>query len=275
MRVDSHQHFWNYNPVSHAWISSEMEVIKKDFLPLDLAPLLKEGDIGGCVAVQADQSEEETEFLLQCAKEYPFILGVVGWLDLCSKDIEQKLKNYSKYPKLKGLRHIVQDEDDDYFMLRPDFLEGISKLGDFRLTYDILVYPKQLPAAIELVKMFPEQLFVLDHIAKPNINGSIDKEWKHRIAELGSFQNVYCKASGMVTETSWGAWKPQDFYPYLDIVFESFGKDRIMFGSDWPVCLLSAQYQKVLCILKKYLVQFPASTQNQIMGLNAKEFYNL
>ncbi|WP_420604187.1 amidohydrolase family protein [Flagellimonas sp.] len=275
MRIDSHQHFWNYDPVTHAWINSQMEVIKKDFLPSDLAPILKDSQMDGCVAVQADQSEKETDFLLQCAKENPFILGVVGWLDLCSEDIEQILESYSKYPKLKGLRHIVQDEADDHFMLRPSFLRGISKLEAHGFTYDILIYPKQLTAAVELVKMFPKQRFVLDHIAKPVIDGNIDGEWQRRIQELGSSKNVYCKVSGMVTETSWNAFDNRDFHPYLDVVFKSFATDKIMFGSDWPVCLLSAPYSRVLSILNEYLKQFSEEVQNRIMGLNAQEFYNL
>lgn len=275
MRIDSHQHFWNYDPVTHAWINSQMEVIKKDFLPTDLHPILEDGKMDGCVAVQADQSEQETDFLLKCAKEHTFVLGVVGWLDLCSEDIGQKLDTYSKYPLLKGLRHIVQDEADDNFMLRPDFLRGMSKLEAHQLTYDILIYPKQLSAAVELVKMFPKQRFVLDHIAKPVINGSIDGEWKRSIQELGSSKNVYCKVSGMVTETSWNAFKDEDFYPYLDVVFESFTKNRIMFGSDWPVCLLSAPYSRVLSIMNEYLKQFSKEVHNQVMGLNAQEFYNL
>nr|WP_299174940.1 amidohydrolase family protein [uncultured Allomuricauda sp.] len=275
MRIDSHQHFWNYDPVTHAWINPQMEVIKKDFLPSNLAPILKHAQMDGCVAVQAEQSEKETDFLLQCAKENPFVLGVVGWLDLCSQDIEQKLDSYSKYPKLKGLRHIVQDEADDHFMLKPNFLRGISKLETYGFTYDILIYPKQLPAAVELVKMFPKQRFVLDHIAKPVINGNIDSKWEHRIQQLGSFKNVYCKVSGMVTETSQNAFDNEDFHPYLDIVFKSFATNRIMFGSDWPVCLLSASYPRVLSILDAYLKQFSEEVQNQVMGLNAQEFYNL
>ncbi|KAB7529058.1 amidohydrolase family protein [Flagellimonas olearia] len=275
MKIDSHQHFWRYSPSSHAWIDSTMGVLKKDFLPEDLEPLLQNHELDGCVAVQADQSEAETEFLLKCAEEHPFIKGVVGWLDLCAEDIEEKLQEYSKNPLLKGLRHIVQDEPDDYFMLRPEFLRGISLLEKYGLTYDILIFPKHLSSALELVKLFPNQPFVVDHIAKPKINGKIEPCWEHYMNQLGQQDHVYCKASGMVTEAKWGKWSKSDFIPYLDVVFQSFGADRIMFGSDWPVCLLSAEYKQVNCILTQYLTKYPRESRKQVMGLTAQKFYKL
>ncbi len=244
-------------------------------MPTDLAPLLQNNKIDGCVAIQADQSEKETDFLLDCAKEHTFIKGVVGWLDLCADDIEDKLQKYSKFPMLKGLRHIVQDEPDEYFMLRPDFRRGISLLEKYGLTYDILIYPKQLSSALELVRTFPNQPFVLDHIAKPKIDGKIDSFWAHYIKELGQQDNVCCKISGMVTEASSGKWHKKDFVPYLDVVFESFGPERIMFGSDWPVCLLSGQYEEVLDIVQKYLLKYPKDVRENVRGLNAISFYNL
>nr|WP_293303360.1 amidohydrolase family protein [Allomuricauda sp.] len=275
MKIDSHQHFWRYNPSSHAWIDSTMGVLKKDFLPEDLEPLLQNHELDGCVAVQADQSEAETDFLLKCAEEHPFIKGVVGWLDLCAEDIEEKLQEYSKNPLLKGLRHIVQDEPDDYFMLRPEFLRGVSLLEKYGLTYDILIFPKHLSSALELVKLFPNQPFVVDHIAKPKINGKIEPCWEHYMNQLGQQDHVYCKASGMVTEAKWGKWSKSDFIPYLDVVFQSFGAERIMFGSDWPVCLLSAEYKQVNCILTQYLTKYPRESRKQVMGLTAEKFYKL
>ncbi|MDC6361682.1 MULTISPECIES: amidohydrolase family protein [Flavobacteriaceae] len=275
MKIDSHQHFWRYNPSSHAWIDSTMGVLKKDFLPEDLEPLLQNHELDGCVAVQADQSEAETDFLLKCAEEHPFIKGVVGWLDLCSEDIEEKLQEYSKNPLLKGLRHVVQDEPDEYFMLRPEFLRGISLLEKYGLTYDILIFPKHLSSALELVKLFPNQPFVVDHIAKPKINGKIEPCWEHYMNQLGQQDHVYCKASGMVTEAKWGKWSKSDFIPYLDVVFQSFGAERIMFGSDWPVCLLSAEYKQVNCILTQYLTKYPRESRKQVMGLTAEKFYKL
>ncbi len=275
IKIDSHQHFWKYHPNTHGWIDSSMETIKKDFLPTDLQPLLKKNGISGCIAVQAQQSEEETLFLLHLADKYDFIKGVVGWLDLCAADIDEKLQKYSKYPKLVGLRHVVQDEPDANFMLRPDFKKGISLLQKQGLTYDILIYPKQLPAALELVKLFPEQPFVIDHIAKPKIDGTMDKVWGSYISELGKCENVYCKISGMVTETAWGSWSKNDFVPYLDKVFASFGPEKIMFGSDWPVCLLSAQYGEVIEIIESYLTHVQKDVREKIMGLNSLKYYGV
>lgn len=275
MTIDSHQHFWKYLPSTHAWIDDSMAILKKDFMPMDLGPILQKNNVGGCVAVQAEQSERETNFLMKCAKEYPFIKGVVGWLDLCADNIEGKLEAYSKYSILKGLRHIVQDEPDDFFMLRPEFQRGISLLEKYGLTYDILIYPKQLISALILVKTYPYQPFVIDHIAKPRMDGTLDANWIQQIKELGKQDNVFCKISGMVTEATWGKWKKEDFTPYLDVVFEAFDFNRIMFGSDWPVCLLSGQYKEVLDIVRNYLLKFPKDVQKKVMGLNAISFYNL
>ncbi|MEM9648027.1 MAG: amidohydrolase family protein [Bacteroidota bacterium] len=275
MFIDSHQHFWKYNPSTHDWIDASMASLQRDFMPKDLKELLALNSFDGCVAVQADQSESETDFLLKCSEKNPYIKGVVGWLDLRANDIGEKLQAYSANTMLKGLRHIVQDEQDDYFMLRPDFQRGIDLLVKYGLCYDILVYQKQLPAALELVKNFPDQPFVLDHIAKPKIDGTVDLCWTHYIKELGKHTNIACKVSGLVTEAAWGKWKKQDFVPYLDVVFDAFGPERLMFGSDWPVCLLSATYNEVLEILEDYLNQFPEDVKAKVMGLNAISFYKL
>jgi L-fuconolactonase len=275
MNIDSHQHFWKYNPQRNGWITDEMSFLKRDFLPKDLIEELRGSGIDGSIAVQADQSEEETEFLLKLAEQHDWISGVVGWLDLSSDMLPARLAHFSPFKKLRGLRHIVQSETDDRFMLRQDFCRGIARLRDFDLTFDILIYPRQLPAAIELVSKFPEQKFVLDHIAKPAIRtGQIDSWAKHLLA-LAANPNVYCKVSGLVTEANWTHWRPADFYPYLDVIFDAFGADRLMFGSDWPVCLLAATYGQVRNLLADHMTRSRIAAQEKIFGLNAIEFYKL
>jgi len=275
MVIDSHQHFWKYDPVTYGWIDDSMKVLQRDFLPLDLGPILQNNGIDGCVAVQADQSERETEFLLKLAGENEFIKGVVGWVDLRAEDANKRLAYFSQNEKLKGVRHIVQEEPDPEFMLRKDFQNGIKHLTEFGLTYDILVYPHQLAAAVLLSRAFPEQKFVLDHIAKPRISESLDKEWVNNIKELASNPNVSCKVSGMVTETTNFKWQQEDFSPFMDVVLDAFGWQRIMYGSDWPVCLLGADYKEVITIAKDYISKLSDNERAGIMGLNAKEFYAL
>ncbi|MDN5205432.1 amidohydrolase family protein [Fulvivirgaceae bacterium BMA10] len=273
MRIDSHQHFWNYDPVRDAWIDETMGVIRRDFTPNDLAPILQQNSFDGCIAVQADQSEDETDFLLGLAEKNDFIKGVVGWLDLRADNIEERLHLYNNRPKLVGIRHIVQSEPDDNFMLGTAFQYGIGKLKSFDLAYDILIFPKQLPAAIKLVEKFPDQKFVLDHIAKPLIKDRMLQPWKDQIEELAKAENVLCKVSGMVTEADWKLWEPMDFNPYLDVVFEAFGTDRLMFGSDWPVCLLASDYGRVVDIVQQYMRGFDKDDQEKVFGRNAMEFY--
>lgn len=274
MKIDAHQHFWQFDPVRDAWIDDAMSVIRRDFLPEDLQPLLTANGIDGCVAVQADQSETETEFLLDLAAKNEHIKGVVGWVDLRKKNVKERLAHYAKNQLFKGVRHIAQGEADD-FLLRPDVQHGIGFLAHYDLTYDILVFARQLPAVIELVKAFPQQKFVLDHLAKPQISQGLDKEWQGHIAALVEYPNVFCKLSGMVTETDNFKWKKSDFTPFLDVIFTSFGTDRVMYGSDWPVCLLAADYGKQLNILQEYISDFPEFEQSKIMGGNAASFYNL
>ena len=274
MIIDSHQHFWKYMPERDTWIDETMEVLRRDFLPEDLAPILKANQVSGCIAVQADQSEEETEFLLSCAAAHPFIKGVVGWVDLCASNLDERLAFFSKKPLLKGVRHMVQAENEDFLLLE-EVQRGIGKLSKYNLTYDLLVFPHQLPAAVTLVKQFPEQKFVLDHLAKPAISEPISKTWLTQIGRLSENQNVFCKFSGMVTETKGYQFEADDFAPFLDVVFEHFGPDRILFGSDWPVCLLAAQYQNVLRIITNYLNAFDQSVKNKVLEENAIAFYNL
>jgi L-fuconolactonase len=274
MIIDSHQHFWKYDPVRDAWIDDTMEVIRKDFLPKDLKPILEKNGVGGCIAVQADQSEEETNFLLECARQNPFIKGVVGWVDLTDEQLESRLAHFASNPLFKGVRHIVQAEKEDY-LLREDVQKGISKLAKHKLTFDILIFPHQLPAAIQMVEKFPNQQFVLDHIAKPTISAPIENEWKENIAALSEFKNVSCKISGMVTETENFVFSDEVFTPFMDHVFASFGANRILFGSDWPVCLLAADYNKVFALINDYLGLHSAKTKAQVLGINATKIYNL
>ncbi|KAA5821889.1 amidohydrolase family protein [Algibacter amylolyticus] len=274
MIIDSHQHFWIYDAVRDSWIDETMSVIRKDFLPKDLKPILDANHVEGCIAVQADQSEKETEFLLQCAEQNPFIKGVVGWVDLCDDNVEARLSHFSKNKNLKGIRHIVQAEKDD-FVLGEDFQRGISKLSTFNLVYDILVFPSQLENAIKLVEKFPDQKFVLDHIAKPQISEGLNEKWVKNIKQLAAYKNVACKISGMVTETENFNWTPDQFTPFLDSIVNAFGTDRIMFGSDWPVCLLAGEYKSVLQLIENYFIDFSNEDKKLIMGRNAIKYYNL
>lgn len=274
MIIDSHQHFWIYDPDRDTWIDDTMTLIRKDFLPVDLSPIYSKNNISGCVAVQADQSEQETKFLLQLASENDFIKGVVGWLDLSSHYLEESLEKYAREVKLKGLRHIVQSEPEG-FMLQKEFLEGISQLAKFHLTYDILIFPHQLQEAKEMVNQFPQQKFVIDHLAKPYIeSGKID-QWSDDIKSIAAYENVYCKLSGMVTEADWQNWNKEEFFPYLEVAYQAFGEERLMYGSDWPVCLLGGEYEDILDIIHSYLSKYGNSSREKIMRGNAINFYNL
>jgi len=275
MRIDSHNHFWKYHPLKDAWITEDMKAIQQDFLPADLLPLLKKNNIDGCVAIQADQSEEETHFLLQLAQENEFIKGVVGWVDFSSKKIEERLDYFSQFEKLKGFRHIVQGEVADDFLLGTDFCNGIEKLAKYNFTYDILILPKHLPVAFEFVKKFPNQKFVLDHLAKPNFKQTDFTQWENGIINIATCPNVYCKVSGMVTEAEWKNWKKEDFTYCLDVVTTAFGVNRLLFGSDWPVSLQSATYEESCGIVTHYFSEFSTEDQRKLWEENAKFFYNL
>ncbi len=274
MKIDAHQHFWQYNAVKHAWMDDSMRVIKKDFLPTQLAPILLANQIDGCVAVQADQTEQETDFLIELASNNPFIKAVVGWVDLKAPNLVERLAYYQQYSIVKGFRHILQGEDPS-FMLSPEFINGIGQLANYGFTYDILIYPKHLSAALELVKQFPNQHFVIDHLAKPFIKDGNIADWKTGMHALAQYSNVFCKISGMVTEADWLHWKEADFTPYLDAVVASFGIERIMFGSDWPVCLVAASYEKMAAVVTNYFSQFSAAEQDLVFGKNAINFYHL
>lgn len=275
MRIDSHQHFWKYNPVKDAWITNEMNILQRDFLPEDLHSLLQHNNIDGCVAVQVDQSETETDFLLQLAKENDIIKGVVGWVDLRADNLEERLDYFSENKKLKGFRHIVQAEPEDDFLLREDFCNGIKKLANYDFTYDILIFPKHLKNAVAFVKKIPQQPFVIDHLSKPNFKKGDFSQWEKDIRSIASFPNVYCKISGMVTEADWKNWEENDFEYCLDVVTEAFGINRLMFGSDWPVCLLAATYQETANIVHRYYSKFSLTEQEKFWSKNAIDFYHL
>jgi L-fuconolactonase len=275
MRIDSHQHFWKYNPAHQVWMTDQMAVLRRDYLPGELKPLLSASGFEGTIAVQARQMVEETEWLLQLADQHDFIKGVVGWVDLCSANLRGQLERYARHRKLVGVRHVVHDELDDQFMLRPEFRRGIALLPEFNLTYDLLVFPRHLPVAVGLVRAFPEEAFALDHIAKPAIRNGQVSPWKEDLKTLARFDNVTCKLSGMVTEAKWKQWRPEEFHVYLDIVIAAFGTDRVMIGSDWPVCTLSGEYAAVMGIVIDYLRQFPVAVREGILGGNCAEFYRL
>ncbi len=275
MRTDAHQHFWNYDPAEYAWIGAGMETLRRSFGPTDLSPLLAAEAIDGCIAVQARQSLDETRWLLDLAREHDFIRGIVGWIDLRADEAADQLDLFADEPKLVGIRHVVQDETDDEFLLREDFRRGVALLAERGLVYDVLIYPRQLPAALRFVDRFPEQPFVLDHLAKPLIKDGIREPWAAQVRELAKRPNVACKVSGMVTEADWTRWRPDDFTPYLDTVFEAFGEERLLFGSDWPVCLLAADYPAVTRIVTRWAEALGDTAREKLFGGNAGRIYGL
>ncbi|MGO9640416.1 MAG: amidohydrolase family protein [Candidatus Acidiferrales bacterium] len=275
MRIDAHQHFWKFDPVRDAWITEEMGVLRRDFLPEDLAPELSANRMDASIAVQADQSEDETLFLLDLAEKHPQIAGVVGWVNFSAPNIRERLRYFSRFPKLRGFRHIVQAEPDDRFLLREDFLRGISCLKEFGFTYDVLIYPKQLPAAVEFVQRFPDQPFIVDHIAKPLVKEKEVSSWSKHMRALAAASNVSCKVSGLITEGDWKRWRPEEFHPYLDVVFDAFGPERLLFGSDWPVCLLAGTYHQVRQLVENYIRSRPQREKDNIFGGNAAHFYGV
>lgn len=273
-RIDSHQHFWEYSEEQYPWIQPDWK-IRRSFLPGDLQPHLRDAGLDGCIAVQARQTIEETRWLLSLAKSDDFIRGVVGWVDLRATDVRQQLLEFRDESKLVGVRHVVQDEPDDQFMLGEAFQRGIAALEEFGWVYDILIFPKQLPAAIELVRKFPKQIFVLDHLAKPFIKNQIHEPWATQIRELAKFPNVSCKVSAMVTEADWNNWKPADFAFYMDTVYSEFGEDRVLYGSDWPVALLAGTYRQVYDLAANHFKKLTPAAQAKLFGENATRIYRL
>ncbi|CAN5333503.1 amidohydrolase family protein [soil metagenome] len=275
MKLDAHQHFWIYNKEEFSWINDEMKVLRRDFLPEDLNSELEKKGYDGSLAVQASQTEQENIFLLELAEKHRSIKGVVGWVDLQADDVQTKLEKYAENSKLKGVRHIVQSEPDLEFLLRPKFLKGIGLLKNFNLNYDILIFPQHLKVAAEFVSKFPDQKFVLDHLAKPYIKNQKISEWENDLKLLASFPHVHAKISGLVTEASWSSWKKADFKPYLEVALEAFGADRLMIGSDWPVCLVAGTYEEVIDLTEHFISNLSIEEQKKITGENARKFYNL
>lgn len=275
MIIDTHHHFWNYTPVDFGWLNDEMSAIKRNFLPADLKKTISNTEVSGVVSVQARQCMEETDWLLKIAAENDFIKGIVGWVPLVSKSIHSILEKYSSDTLLKGVRHVVQVEPDPDFILGVDFNKGIRLLNYFNLVYDILIFEHQLPNTIRFVEQHPNQVFVLDHIAKPKIKENEIYNWQKNIQELSNHENVYCKISGMVTEASFKEWTVEQLQPYFDVVLETFSPERLMFGSDWPVCLVATSYSKWIEIIKSQVMQLSKHEQHMIFYENATRVYHL
>ena len=275
MRVDSHQHFWRYDPLEYAWIDDSMTALRRDFLPPDAKREMDGAGFDACIAVQARQTIEETRWLLELANRHPFIAGVVGWVDLQANDVREQLAGLAQQRKLVGIRHIVQSEPDERFLLRLAFCRGIAALAEFGLTYDLLVYPRHLRVAAEFVARFERQPFVLDHMGKPGIRGGEIERWAHDIRALAAAPNVWCKVSGLVTEADWARWTPAAIRPYLDVVFECFGAERLMIGSDWPVCTVAGDYERTMAVVVDYLAARPAAERAAVLGGTAAKLWNL
>ncbi len=274
-KIDAHHHLWQYQIADYGWIDDNMSALKRDFLPADLERELRAAGIDGAVAVQARQTLGETSWLLDLASRSAFIRGVVGWAPISSENFPAELERLRSQEKLKGLRHVIQDEPDDNFILGEKFNAGISRLKDTSLVYDILIFEKHLPATIQFVDRHPHQVFVLDHAAKPKIRDRAMDPWRAHVAELARRENVYCKISGMVTEANWLSWSKEDLLPYLEVVLESFRPQRLMVGSDWPVCLLATSYGNWFKTLNELLGELSRTEKDQVFGMTASKVYHL
>lgn len=274
-RVDAHQHFWRYDAAEYGWIDDSMAALRRDFLPDDLARETTRAGIDACIAVQARQTLEDTRWLLSLADVHPLIAGVVGWVDLQSPSVRDELETLGRHPKLVGIRHLAQSEPDDRFLLRPPFLRGLALLEEFGLAYDILIYSHHLPSAAELAGLLPRQRFVLDHLAKPAIRGGERQVWERDLRALAAHANVWAKLSGLVTEADWARWTPADIRPYLDVAFDCFGWERLMIGSDWPVCTLAGDYARTMAVVTDYVARCPVHERQAVLGGNALRFWNL
>lgn len=275
MRIDAHQHFWIFDKERDSWINDEMQVIQRNFMPTDLAPLLRQSDIDGVVAVQASQSDQETQFLIDLSTMYAMVKGVVGWIDLQADDIEERLNQYKDIKVVKGFRHIVEGEEDADFLVRSAFLNGLEKLTENEYTYDLLIRPRHYSSTLACVEANPNQVFILDHMAKPSIKTGEFDEWAVFISQLSSFRNVNCKISGLVTEAEWDSWKKEDYVKYVDHALASFGIDRVMYGSDWPVCLLASSYGEWVNLIESLTEQLSVDEKKAFFGGNAARIYKL
>lgn len=273
-RIDAHHHLWRYTKEEYGWIGPGMEALARDFLSGDIENELKACGIAGTIVVQAQQTIVETDWLLSVTESSQVIRGVVGWAPLCSGELGRVLEKWSSQKKLKGLRHVIQDEPDCEFMLRQDFNAGVSALQGTGLVYDILIYERHLRAAIAFVDRHPEQVFVLDHVAKPRIKDGTMEPWRSEIVELAKRENVYCKVSGMMTESNWRTWTAEDLRPYFEVALSAFGPKRLMFGSDWPVCLLAASYRKWFDTVKEFVSPLTGGEQALILGEVARAVYS-
>ena len=273
MKIDGHQHFWRYDAKEYGWIGEEMKALRRDFLPEHLKKEIETAGIDGVVSVQARQIVDETRWLLDMAEENEFIKGVVGWVELALRGVGKELERFASHPKLKGVRHVLQDEPANDLMDSDDFNAGIRMLGEFGLVYDILIFERHLPQAIRFVDRHPNQPFVLDHIAKPLIKDRVLSPWRENLRELARRENVSCKISGMVTEADRRKWKPSDFTPYIDTVMECFGARRVFVGSDWPVCTVAGSYSDVMGIVATYIERLSPTEQTAIWGENAQRIY--
>ena len=275
MSIDAHQHFWKYSAAEYGWIDDSMATLRRDFLAADAVREMASAGVDACVAVQARQSLEETRWLLSLAEGHPQIAGVVGWFDLQSADVWAQLDRFAAHPKLVGVRHIVQSEADDRFLVRPAFRRGIAQLEAFGLPYDLLIYPRHLPVATEFVSQFERQRFVLDHLGKPDIRGGERRIWERDLRRLAAHPNVYAKLSGLVTEADHARWTPAQIRPYLDVAFDCFGAERLMIGSDWPVCTVAAEYARTMAVVTDYVATLGGSDREAVLGGNAKRFWDL
>ena len=275
MIVDAHQHFWRYDPLEHSWIDESMQALRRDFLPAHLEPLIRAQGVERTIAVQASQTTAETDWLLQLAGAHEFIGGVIGWVDLQADDVDARIERVARNRKLVGIRHVVQSEPDDRFLLRPAFGRGIAALAPHRLPYDILIYPRHLAVASDFVEHFDSQTFVLDHLAKPDIRGGAIDRWARDLRRLAEHPQVWCKVSGLVTEANRASWRPRDLEPYLDVAFDCFGAGRLIAGSDWPVCTLAADYSRTMAVLRDYLERRTAEERAAVLGGNAAKVWRL
>jgi L-fuconolactonase len=277
MRIDAHQHFWHYQVAEYDWIDDSMAALRRDFLPPDSERAMAAIRFDACVAVQARQTLEETRWLLSLSDAHPSIAGVVGWVDLQAgaSHVHAQLEPFAAHPKFVGVRHIVQSEPDDRFLLRPRLLEGLAVLAEYGLAFDLLIYRRHLAVAVECVARFPDHRFVLDHLAKPDIRGREIDTWERDIRALALHPNVFAKLSGLITEADWRRWTADQIRPYLDVAFDAFGWQRLMIGSDWPVCLVAASYVQTMDVVTDYIAARPAPEQDAILGGNAQRFWRL
>ena len=275
MKIDAHHHFWQYDSKTYSWMNDKMNILKVDYQPADLRSEISSVGIDGVVSVQADQSLRETDDLLDHAKVHDFILGVVGWLPLADANVGDLMDKYSDNNLFKGLRHVVQDEPADDFILGERFNQGVSLIKEYNWVYDILIYERQLAPSIEFVDRHPNQVFVLDHIAKPRIGDSLIEPWKTQMYELAKRENVSCKLSGIATEADWGGWEKNDLFPYMEIALDAFGPQRMMFGSDWPVARLAIEYGPWVEICREFISKLSENEQSLIEGEVATQVYGL